>query len=90
MSAPVILWLAMAVVLAIVIAYRKIVAGGVDELVHVSDPSNLTIQKQEITARKLQQLDRVAMALGILTVLYGLALGGMAIYQAFETGGKQI
>jgi hypothetical protein len=90
MSAPVILWLVLAAALAIVFAYRKMVAAGVDDLVHVSDPSDLAIQKQQVTAKKLQQLDRVAISLGVLTVVYGLALGGLAIYQALMSSSRQI
>jgi hypothetical protein len=84
MSIPVVLWIVMAAALAIVFVYRKIVAGGTDELVHVSDPSDSIIAKQAATARSLQQLDRIVWILTIVLVVYGLALGGLQIYQAFN------
>jgi preprotein translocase subunit SecG len=82
MSVPVILWIVMAFALAALFAYRKIVDDSVDDLVHVSDPSGSEIAKQTVTARKLEQIDRVVMILAILVVVYGLGLGGMSIYKA--------
>jgi hypothetical protein len=84
MSAPVILWIVMLVALVVLFAYRKIVDGSVDDLVHVSDPSDTAIAKQALTARKLEQLDRVAKVLATLLVVYGLGLGGLFAYQALS------
>lgn len=86
MSIPLVLWIVIAAALAVIYAYRKIVEGSVDELVHVSDVSDAVITKQEATARKVQQLDRVVMILAIVFLVYGLALGGLQIYQAFNAG----
>ena len=86
MSIPLILWIVIAAALAIVFVYRKIVENSVDELVHVSDVSDAVLNKQETTARTIQQLDRVVMILAILFIVYGLALGGLQIYQAFNAG----
>lgn len=86
MSIPLILWIVIAAALAVIYAYRKIVEGSVDELVHVSDVSDAVITKQEATARKVQQLDRIVMILAIVFLVYGLALGGVQIYQAFNAG----
>jgi preprotein translocase subunit SecG len=86
MSIPLILWIVIAAALAVIYAYRKIVEGSVDELVHVSDVSDDVISRQEATARKVQQLDRVVMILAIVFLVYGLALGGLQIYQAFNAG----
>jgi hypothetical protein len=85
MSIPVALWIVIAAALAIVFVYRKIVAGGTDELVHVSDPSDAVIAKQAATAQQLQQLDRIVMILAILFVVYGVVFGCLQIYQAFTS-----
>ena len=68
-------------------AYRKIVEGRTDELVHVSDPSDAIIAKQAKTAEMVQQLDRVVLILTILFIVYGIALGGVQIYQAMNSTG---
>lgn len=85
MSIPLVLWIVIAAALAIVYAYRRTVVGSADELVHLNDASNAVIVKQEVTATKVQQLDRVVMILAILFVVYGIALGGLQIYQAFTS-----
>jgi len=85
MSIPVVLWILIALALAIVYTYRRIVVGNSDELVHLSDVSDMVIAKQEATARTIQQLDRVVMILAIVFVVYGLALGGWQIYVAFNS-----
>ena len=65
MSAPVILWIVLAAALAILMAYRKVIEGSSDELVHMSDMSGAAIAKQQTTAAKLEQLDRVVKILAI-------------------------
>ena len=85
MSIPLVLWIVVAAALAIIYGYRKMVEGSSDELVHLSDVSDEVLQKQETTARTVQQLDRVVMILAIVVVVYGLALGGLQIYQAFNS-----
>jgi preprotein translocase subunit SecG len=85
MSIPVVLWIVIAVALAIIYAYRKFVDGNSDELVHLSDASDAVIEKQEATARTLQQLDRIVLILTIVFVVYGIALGCLQIYTAFTS-----
>ena len=85
MSIPLVLWIVAAAALAIIYGYRKIVEGSSDELVHLSDVSDEVLQKQETTARTVQQLDRIVMILAIVVVVYGLALGGVQIYHAFNS-----
>jgi uncharacterized membrane protein len=83
MSIPVVLWIVIAAALAIIYVYRRIISGSSDELVHLSDVSDAVIEKQEAAAIKIQQLDRIVLILTIVFVVYGLALGGVQIYQAF-------
>ena len=84
MSIPVVLWILIALALGIVYTYRRIVEGSSDELVHLSDATDMVLAKQEATARTIQQLDRVVLILVIVFVVYGLALGGWQIYVAFN------
>jgi hypothetical protein len=71
-----------AAALIVAYAYRRIVAGSTDELVHLSDPSDMAIARQEATDQKLRQLDRLVVTLAVVFVIYGLALGGFQIYTA--------
>jgi hypothetical protein len=85
MSIPLVLWIVVAAALVILYGYRKMVEGSSDELVHLSDVSDEVLQKQETTARNIQQLDRIVMILAIVVLVYGLALGGVQIYHAFNS-----
>ena len=85
MSIPVVLWILIALALGIVYTYRRIVEGSSDELVHLSDATDMVLAKQEATARTIQQLDRVVLILVVVFVVYGVALGGWQIYVAFNS-----
>ena len=85
MSIPVVLWILIALALGIVYTYRRIVEGSSDELVHLSDATDMVLAKQEATARTIQQLDRVVLILVIVFVVYGIALGGWQIFVAFNS-----
>jgi hypothetical protein len=85
MSIPLVLWIVIAAALAIIYAYRKIVDGGSDELVHLSDVSDAVLDKQKATALTLQKLDRAVMILAIVFVVYGVAWGCLRVYQAFAS-----
>jgi hypothetical protein len=78
----------LAAALAILLAYRKVVEGSVDELVHVSDATTAAISKQRTTAHQLEQLDRVVKIMWTVVILYGLGLCCLYVYQAFVNGGK--
>jgi hypothetical protein len=82
MSIPLALWIVIIVALLGVYVYRKMVGSSADELVHLSDASDAVLAKQEATASRLEQLDRLVRILGILVVVYGAALGGITIYRA--------
>jgi hypothetical protein len=85
MSIPVVLWILIAVALAVVYTYRRIVEGSSDELVHLSDATDMVLAKQQATARTIEQLSRIVMILTIVFVVYGIALGGWTIYVAFNS-----
>lgn len=82
MSIPVVLLIVLAAALIVAYAYRRVIAGSTDELVHLSDASDQAISKQQATDQKLRQLDRVVVTLALVVVIYGLALGGFQIYTA--------
>ena len=78
------LWIAVFVALLIVYVYRRMVGASADELVHLSDVTDSTIAKQEATATRIQQLDRIVMILAIVFVVYGVVLGSYQIYHALS------
>jgi len=69
-----------------IVAYRKFVTREEDDLVHLGEGSVQVAAKQEALARTLTQLDRVTKILISVTVIYGLGLGAMMIFQALQNG----
>lgn len=67
-------------------AYRKFVTREEDDLVHLGEGSMQHAAKQEALAKTLNQLDKVTKILVAVTVLYGLGLGAILIYQALQNG----
>lgn len=84
-SIPVLLLIVLLVALLIAYAYRRMIASGADELVHLSDVSDAVIAKQEATAGKIQQMDRLVMLLAIVFVVYGVALAAITIFRALNS-----
>ena len=67
-------------------AYRKFVTREEDDLVHLGEGSMQHAAKQVALAKTLEQLDKFTKILITVTVLYGLGLGAMMIYQALQHG----
>jgi hypothetical protein len=88
MSIYLVLWIVIAAALAIVYFYRGMIESRADELVHLSDVSDAVLEKQEATAGKIQQLDRLVMILAIVCVVYGVVLAGLKVYLALTSPGS--
>jgi hypothetical protein len=82
MSIPLALWIVIIAALLGAYVYRKMVASGADELVHLSDASDAVLAKQQALAGRLEQLDKLLKILALLVVVYGALLGGITIYRA--------
>ena len=80
MSVSIALLGAMGIVLAILALYRKLVARGEDDCVHIADRSGELISNQNRVAKTLKRLDRVGINLSIAFALYGLGLLGVYLY----------
>jgi hypothetical protein len=82
------LLIVLAVAFVIVFAYRRFAAGSEDDLVHADDTTGSVIAKQAATARQMDQLDRIVNILGIVLLVYAVALGCFLAYQSLANGGK--
>jgi hypothetical protein len=86
MSVPLGFLVVLAIALAIVFAYRKVVAGSMDDFVHVSDSS--ATSKQETTFKQLDKLDRVMKILGAVFLIYAIGFAVWFSLQTFNNSGK--
>jgi hypothetical protein len=79
-----ILWGLMAISVGALIVWRKAVASGEDDSLHVLNAENV-VPQQVAVAHKLDVIDKWGKMLTILTVLYGLAIAGVYFYQMWVT-----
>jgi hypothetical protein len=84
MSMPLIGLLLLVLATCALAAYRKFITREEDDLVHLGGDSMQQGAKQEALAKTLEQVDRVTKILITVTVVYGLGVGGMMIYQALQ------
>ncbi len=80
----IILWLALGACILVLALYRKTLASREDDIVHVST-GDKAISAQLGVAQRLEKIDFWGKTLTIVLVVYGLALGGILIYQAMNS-----
>ena len=86
MSIPLVFLLLLVLATCAIAGYRKFVTREEDDLVHLGEGSVQQSAKQEALAKTLSQLDRFTKILVSVTVLYGLSLGALMIYQTLQNG----
>ena len=75
------LWILMAIGVAVMVAWRKVVGRQDDETIHVMDVG--AVSHQVDVAHKLDVIDKWGKLLTIVTVVYGLVLGALYMYQSW-------
>lgn len=75
------LWIVMAIGVIVMIAKRRSVAHQEDESIHVSDTGAVAHQVE--INHKLDVIDKWGKILTAITVIYGLLLGALYLYQSW-------
>ncbi len=75
------LWIAMAAVVIVMIARRRVVARQEDDSLHVLNMGAATHQVD--VSHKLDVIDKWGKILTAITVVYGLLLGALYMYQSW-------
>jgi len=86
MPASLIILIALTVAVASLAVYRKILTRSEGDTLHVADPSGQLITGQREIAHTLKQIDRVGIALTVVTVLYGMVLFAVFLYKGLMDG----
>lgn len=81
-----VLWVALAVVVIVMIVWRKMVTNHEDETLHVMDTG--AASQQLNVAHKLEVIDKWGKILTAITVIFGLALGSLYMYQSWVAMSK--
>jgi hypothetical protein len=82
----VVLWIALALVVIGLLVYRRFVAAGEDDLIHVSDAGDPVLSHQMTIAHKLDQIDKWGKILTTAVVAYGAILAAVYVYQSWMSG----
>jgi negative regulator of sigma E activity len=82
----VVLWAVLALAVISLIVYRRVVAAGEDDMIHISDAAGSVTSQQVTVAQKLDQIDKWGKMLTVVTVAYGVALAAIYVYQSWVSG----
>jgi len=84
----VVLWAALALTVIGLIIYRRFVAAGEDDMIHVSsDAAGASASHQASVSQRLDLIDKWGKMLTMVVVAYGVALGGVYVYQSWMSRG---
>ena len=81
-----VLWALLALTVIGLIIYRRVVSAGEDDMIHVSDAAGSVTSHQVSVAHKLDQIDKWGKTLTVVTVVYGIVLAGVYVYQSWVSG----
>ena len=76
-----VLWGVLAVAVLVLLAWRKSVAKNEDDSLHLSVGN--AAHQQTTIAQKLDQIDKWGKTLTVITVIYGLLLAAVYLYQGW-------
>jgi len=76
-----VLWIIMATAVIALIVRRKMVSANEDDQLHVLNAA--PVAQQAIVANKLDQIDKWGKILTVITVVFGLLVGAVYVYQYF-------
>jgi hypothetical protein len=80
----VILWMVLAVAVLALFLWRKAVARDEDDNLHVLDGASVQKSAVQIAvAQKLELIDKWGKIATVVTVVYGVLLGGLFVYQSW-------
>ena len=84
MTTFVIFWAILGLATLGLAVYRKLASMREDSFLHLSSGAEHVIPQQVAMSRKLGAIDRWGIALTIATLVLGLALAGIYVYQAAQ------
>jgi hypothetical protein len=78
-----VLWAIMALAVLTLIVIRRRIASGEDDSLHVMEGAARMIPHQQEIAHKLEVIDRWGKSLTVLTLVFGLIVGALWVYQGW-------
>ncbi len=81
-------WVALAAAVVMLALYRRWVARGEYDALHVRDSESVQIPQQDLFARRLNRIDSLGKILTAVAIAYGLVLAGTYLYQHWQQGNQ--
>ena len=85
-----VVWCILAVAVLSMAGYRKLVANHEDDLVHLGDGDARLISNQRNVGERLSSIDKWGKILTIVTVVFGVVLGSIYLYQGWVESAQKI
>jgi hypothetical protein len=79
----VVAWSILAIATLGLALYRKLISAGEEDLIHLGPGEEGRIPQQVVLAGRLKAIDRWGKSLTVVTVVIGLAIAAVYLYQAF-------
>ncbi len=83
LTPAIVVWVILAIATLGLALYRKLISASEEDLVHLGPGEERRIPEQLALAAKLKAVDRWGKILTVITVVVGLAVAGVYLYQAF-------
>lgn len=78
-----VIWVILAIATLGLALYRKLISASEEDLIHLGPGEERQIPEQVALAARLKTVDRWGKILTVITVLVGLAIAAVYLYQAF-------
>ena len=83
LTPAVVIWIILAIATLGLALYRKLISASEEDLIHLGPGEERRIPQQVALETKLAAIDRWGKILTVITVLVGLAMAAVYLYQAF-------
>jgi uncharacterized membrane protein len=83
LTPAVVVWVILAIATLVLALVRKMISASEEDLIHLGPGEERHIPEQVALAAKLKMIDRWGKTLTVITVLVGLAMAAVYLYQAF-------
>lgn len=83
LTPAVVIWVILAIATLGLALYRKLISASEEDLIHLGPGEEREIPGQVALAARLKTVDRWGKVLTVVTVLVGLAIAGVYLYQVF-------
>ncbi len=83
LTPAVVIWIVLAIATLGLALYRKLISASEEDLIHLGPGEERQIPEQVALATKLKTIDRWGKILTVITVVVGLAMAAVYLYQQF-------